>query len=117
MSGTTTKTGTFNLNNQAKYGVAVRCSSLVVQVIQATASELSNPKLACSSSTPTTVPFTVNVSVNTSLFESGDSVCVNGEACLPASSSVSIGLNLEPGNQDLLVTLSSGSSVAAVLSK
>jgi len=53
MSGTASKTGTFNLGGQTKCGVAVRCSGLVVKVIQATASELSNPKLECSSSTPT----------------------------------------------------------------
>ncbi|MGK0619372.1 hypothetical protein [Meiothermus cerbereus] len=93
LSGTTTKTGTFSLGGQTKYGVALRCSSLVVKVIQATASELPNPKLECSSSTPTTVPFTVNVSVDASLLASGDSVCVNGTGCLTASSNVSIGLN------------------------
>ncbi|MCL6569867.1 MAG: peptidase S8 and S53 subtilisin kexin sedolisin, partial [Meiothermus silvanus] len=105
------KTGTFNLGGQTKYGVAVRCSSLVVKVIQATASELPNPKLECSSSTPTTVSFTVNVSVDASLLASGDSVCVNGTGCLSASGNVPIGLNLKPGTQDLLVTLENSGSV------
>jgi len=111
LSGTTTKTGTFPLGGRTKYGVAVRCSSLVVKVIQATASELPNPKLECSSSAPTTVPFTVNVSVDASLLASGDSVCVNGTDCLSASGNVSIGLNLKPGTQDLLVTLGNSGSV------
>lgn len=111
LSGTTSKTGTFNLGGQTKYGVAVRCSSLVVKVIQATASELPNPKLECSSSTPTSVPFTVNVSVDASLLASGDSVCVNDTGCLSASGNVSIGLNLKPGTQDLLVTLENSGSV------
>lgn len=111
MSGTASKTGTFNLGGQTKYGVAVRCSSLVVKVIQATASELPNPKLECSSSTPTTVSFTVNVSVDASLLASGDSVCVNGTGCLSASGNVPIGLNLKPGTQDLLVTLENSGSV------
>jgi len=111
MSGTASKTGTFNLGGQTEYGVAVRCSSLVVKVIQATASELPNPKLECSSSAPTTVPFTVNVSVDASLLASGDSVCVNGTDCLSASGNVSIGLNLKPGTQDLLVTLVNSGSV------
>ena len=114
MSGTTTKTGTFPLGGQTKYGVAVRCSSLVVKVIQATASELPNPKLECSSSTPTTVPFTVNVSVDASLFAGGDEVCVNGTGCLPASGNVSIPLNLKPGTQDLLVTLQDSSGLVKV---
>ena len=111
MSGTASKTGTFNLGGQTKYGVAVRCSSLVVKVIQATASELPNPKLECSSSAPTNVSFTVNVNVDTSLFVSGNSVCVNGTDCLSASGNVSIGLNLKPGTQDLLVTLVNSGSV------
>jgi len=105
------KTGTFSLGSQSKYGVAVRCSGLVVKVIQATSSELPDPKLSCSSSAPTTVPFTVSVSISSGLFAPGDSVCVNGMGCLPAASTVSIGLNLQPGPQDLLVTLVSGSSV------
>ena len=111
LSGTTSKTGTFNLGGQTKYGVAVRCSSLVVKVIQATASELPNPKLECSSSTPTSVPFTVNVSVDASLLASGDSVCVNDTGCLSASGNVPIGLNLKPVTQDLLVTLENSGSV------
>ncbi len=111
MSGNTTKTGTFPLGGQTKYGVAVRCGSQMVKVIQATASELPNPKLECSSSAPTTVSFTVNVSVDASLLASGDSVCVNGTGCLPASGNVSIGLNLKPGTQDLLVTLVNSGSV------
>ena len=90
MSGTASKTGTFNLGGETKYGVAVRCSSLVVKVIQATASELPNPKLECSSSAPTNVSFTVNVSVDASLLASGDLVCVNGMGCLSASGNVPI---------------------------
>lgn len=117
MTGTTTKTGTFSLSGQTKYGVAVRCSSLEVMVIQATANELANPKIKCSSSSASTVPFTVNVSVDSSLYASGDSVCVNGTGCLPAANNVSISLNLKPGNQDLLLTLQSsgGIKVAKVL--
>lgn len=104
-------TGTFNLNGETKYGVAVRCSSLVVRVIQATAGELPNPKLACSASAPSTVAFTLNLSVASSLFASGDQVCVNSGNCQPAAASMSIALNLTPGTQDLLVTLQNGSAV------
>ncbi|WP_460170513.1 peptidase S8 and S53 subtilisin kexin sedolisin [Thermus sp. FJN-A] len=113
VSGTTTKTGTFNLGGQSKYGVAVRCSSLVVLVIQATASELPNPKLECNGNPPTTVPFTVNVSVHASLLASGDSVCVNNANCqpVPGSGGVAVTFNTGAGNQDFLVTLVSGSWV------
>lgn len=115
MTGTTTKTATFSLNGQSKYGVAVRCSSLVVKVIQATAGELPNPKLECdSSSTPATVTFTVNVSIDASLLASGDNVCVNGSNCQPAGSSVAVTANLEPGTRDLLVTLVDGSNLVKV---
>lgn len=114
MTGTTTKTATFSLGGQSKYGVAVRCSSLVVKVIQATAGELPNPKLACSSSTPSTVAFTVNVSVASGLLASGDSVCVDGSYCQPAGSSVAITANLEAGTRDLLVTLTDSSNLVKV---
>ena len=112
MSGTSTKTGTFSLGGQTKYGVAVKCSGLVVKVIQATASELPNPKLECSSSTPATVSFTVNVNVDSSLIASGDQVCVNDSGCPPAATSVSVTVNTATGNRDFLVTLKdSGGSV------
>ncbi|WP_337845622.1 peptidase S8 and S53 subtilisin kexin sedolisin [Thermus sp.] len=114
MTGTTTKTATFSLNGQSKYGVAVRCSSLVVNVIQATASELPNPKLECSSSTPATVSFTVNVSVDNSLLASGDQVCINGSGCQPASNNVAIMANLEPGSRDLLIVLTDSSNMVKV---
>jgi len=105
---------TFALGSESKYGVAVRCgtgSNTRVHLIQATNSELASPKLECSSSAPTNVSFTVNVSVDASLLASGDSVCVNGTGCLSASGNVSIGLNLKPGTQDLLVTLVNSGSV------
>lgn len=112
MSGTSTKTGTFSLGGQTKYGVAVRCSGLVVKVIQATASELPNPKLECSSSAPATVSFTVNVNVDSSLIASGDQVCVNDFGCSPAATSVLVTVNTATGNRDFLVTLkASGGSV------
>ncbi|AGK04026.1 hypothetical protein K649_03620 [Meiothermus ruber DSM 1279] len=116
MTGTTTKTATFSLNGQSKYGVAVRCSSLVVKVIQATASELPNPKLECSSSssTPSTVAFTVNVSIDASLLASGDNVCVNSTNCQSASNTVSIPLNLEAGTRDLLIVLADSSNMVKV---
>ncbi len=116
-SGTTTKTGTFNLGGQTKYGVAVRCSSLVVKVIQATASELPNPKVVCSSSAPSPVPFTVTVNVDSSLLAPGDFVCVNS-FCQAAGASISVTTSLQPGNQDLLLTLkdsTGGVKVAKVL--
>ncbi len=115
MSGTATKTGTFSLGSQSQYGVAVRCNNWEVKVIQATASELPNPKLKCSSSAPSTVSFTVNVNVGIG-FAPLDWVCVNGTGCVPASNSVSTTLNLRPGSQDLVVTLvdfTSGISVKA----
>lgn len=105
LSGTATKTGTFNLGSQTKYGVAVRCNSLEVKVIQATASELPNPKVDCGSVSPSTVVFTLNVNVDSSLLANGDSVCVNNTSCVPASTSVSVTTNLKAGNQDLLLTL------------
>lgn len=114
MTGTTTKTATFSLAGQSKYGVAVRCSGPVVKVIQATAGELPNPKVVCSTTTPTTVSFTVNVNVDPSLFAGGDSVCVNGSNCQPAGSSVAITANLEAGTQDLLVTLGNNSDLVKV---
>ncbi|GIW32536.1 MAG: hypothetical protein KatS3mg071_2710 [Meiothermus sp.] len=116
MTGSTTKTATFSLNGQSKYGVAVLCSSLVVKVIQATASELPNPKLECSSSssTPATVTFTVNVNIDASLLASGDNVCVNGFNCQPANSSVAITANLEPGTRDLLIVLADSSNMVKV---
>lgn len=111
MSGTSTKTGTFSLGGQTKYGVAVRCSGLVVKVIQATASELPNPKLECSSSAPATVSFTVNVNVNVPI-AGGDTVCVNDFGCMSAASSVPVTVNTATGNRDFLVTLkASGGSV------
>ncbi|ADH65030.1 hypothetical protein Mesil_3439 (plasmid) [Allomeiothermus silvanus DSM 9946] len=106
MSGTGTLTGSFNLSGNTKYGVAVRCSNLEVKVIQADASELANPTLECSSTPPSTVPFTVNVSVAAGLLAAGDQVCVNGMSCASAAVSVSLSTNLEPGsNRDILVTL------------
>ncbi|WP_051195814.1 hypothetical protein [Meiothermus rufus] len=104
LSGTSTKTGTFSLGGQTKYGVAVRCSGLEVKVIQATASELPNPKLECSSA-PATVSFTVNVNVDSSLIAGGDEVCVNGPSCSPAATNVSVTVSTATGNQDFLVTL------------
>ncbi|MCX7802465.1 MAG: peptidase S8 and S53 subtilisin kexin sedolisin [Meiothermus ruber] len=116
MTGTTTKTASFSLNGQSKYGVAVRCSGLVVKVIQATASELPNPKLECSSSssTPSTVAFTVNVSIDAGLLASGDRVCVNSTNCQSASNTVSIPLNLEAGTRDLLIALADSSNMVKV---
>ncbi len=122
MSGMATKTGTFGLGAQSQYGVAVRCSGLVVKVIQATASELPNPKLECSSSAPSTVPFTVNVNVDASLLAPGDAVCVHrpsgSPTCVPATTSSSITCHAVSGSQDFLVSLqdSAGSvKVAKVL--
>lgn len=119
MSGTTTKTATFNLGSESKYGVAVRCSNLTVQVIQATNSELANPKLVCSSPAPSTVSFTVDVNIASSLLAPGDQVCLNDASCQSAMASVSITANLEAGNRDLLITLkgSSGSVKVAKVQK
>lgn len=115
MTGTTTKTATIPMNNQTKYGVAVRCSSLVVKVIQATSTELANPKIECSSPAPSTVSFTVNVSISASLLAAGD-LCVNDSNCQSVgnNNSVSITLNLEPGTRDLLVTLKDSSGLVKV---
>lgn len=114
MSGTSTKTGTFSLGGQTKYGVAVRCSGLVVKVIQATASELPNPKLECSSSAPATVSFTVDVSVASSLIASGDQVCVNDSGCMSAATSVLVTVNTATGNRDFLVTLKASGGLVKV---
>ncbi|MER3489815.1 MAG: peptidase S8 and S53 subtilisin kexin sedolisin, partial [Meiothermus sp.] len=117
MTGTP-KTGTFNLGGQTKYGVAVRCDSgeVKVTVIQATSTELANPKVVCSSPAPSPVPFTVNVSIEASLLADGDRVCVNNSDsdCQPAGNRVDITLNLEPGRRDLLVVLKDRSGMVKV---
>ena len=117
MTGTP-KTGTFNLGGQTKYGVAVRCDSgeVKVTVIQATSTELANPKVVCSSPAPSPIPFTVNVSIEASLLADGDRVCVNNSDsdCQPAGNRVDITLNLEPGRRDLLVVLKDRSGMVKV---
>ncbi|ADH65028.1 hypothetical protein Mesil_3441 (plasmid) [Allomeiothermus silvanus DSM 9946] len=115
MSGTVTKTGTFSLGSQSKYGVAVRCGGLKVKVIQATSVELSNPKVTCSQTTPSPVSFSVTVAVAPALFSPGDWVCLNGASCQPAATSVTLSPTLQSGPQDLVLTLrdSSFTSVKA----
>jgi len=106
MSGTSTKTGTFSLGNQSEYGVAVRCG-LEVKVIQATSSELPNPKLSCSSPSSSFVSFTVTVTFAPNLSPgSNDYVFVNGSAyALASSPTTTVTAALEAGTQDLVITL------------
>ncbi|MGQ9735051.1 MAG: peptidase S8 and S53 subtilisin kexin sedolisin [Thermaceae bacterium] len=111
-SDTGTKTATFSLGNESKYGVAVRCGDSDVKVIQATNSELANPKIVCSSPpspTPSMVPFTVNVNIDSSLLAEGDQVCINLN-CGTAAANTKITVNLEPSKPDLLITLKDGSN-------
>ncbi len=118
MSSGSTRTGTFSLNGNTKYGVAVRCSGLVVHVIQATASELPNPKLFCSAPS---YSGTLNVTVNidNSLLPAG-LVCAKADltsssVCASAANSVSLTLNTLPtGSRDLLVTLKDSGGAVTV---
>ncbi len=118
MSGISTKTGSFNLNGNSKYGVAVRCSSLVVHVIQATASELPNPKLLCSApSYSGTLNVTVNIDAS---FLPAGLVCASAAltfspVCASAAASVSLTLNTLPtGSRDLVVTLNDSGGAVTV---
>ncbi|WP_026234937.1 hypothetical protein [Calidithermus timidus] len=114
LSGTTTKTGTFNLGSQSKYGVAVRCgsgSSAQVQLIQATNAELANPKVVCSTLTP--VPFTVQVNLSTVMgawgIQPSDQVAVGlgpgNSAAVGSNTTVDVNANLPLGPQDLVITV------------
>ncbi len=116
-------TGTFSMSSQTKYGVAVRCNDgsggVKVIVIQATSTELANPKVVCSSTAPPSpVSFTVNVSISGITVSSGDRVCVNDSNCSPplgaSASSATINANLEPGTRDLLVALKDSSGLVKV---
>ena len=98
----------FSLGSESKYGVAVRCSSLV---IQATHGELANPKIECSSAAPSTVFFTVN-GIGSSLLAAGDQVCIDA-SCQPAAASVGTTANLEAGAQEITLKNSSGSGKTA----
>jgi hypothetical protein len=100
------KTGTFSLGNQSKYGVAVRCG-LEVKVIQATSSELSNPKLSCSSPSSSFVSFTVDVTFSGIIPDpDNDYVYVNGSAyALASSPTTTVTAALGAGTQDLVITL------------
>ncbi len=104
-------TGTFNLNGETKYRVAVRCSSLVVPVIQATAGELPNPEHGLQRQRP------FYGCLHPEPERGLKPLCLRGPGvrnsgnCQPAAASMSIALNLTPGTQDLLVTLQNGSAV------
>lgn len=117
MSGTSTKTGTFSLGGQTKYGVAVRCSGLKVKVIQATSAELSNPKVTCSQTAPSPVSFSVTVAVAPTLLSTGDWVCLNGASCQPAAASVTLSPTLQSGIQDLVLTLRDNSFTSVKAAK
>lgn len=126
MTGGATKTGTFSMSSQTQYGVAVRCNDgsggVKVIVIQATSTELANPKVVCSRTTPPSpVSFTVNVNISGITVSSGDRVCVNDSNCSPplgaSASSATINANLEPGTRDLLVALKDNSGLLVKVAK
>ncbi|WP_244187461.1 tetratricopeptide repeat protein [Thermus tenuipuniceus] len=111
-------TYTFNLSGNTVYGVAVRCNPLApgmptqVQVIQAAATELSNPKVTCSGPNPSTVNYTLNVNVSAVPgITAGDSVIVSGKGfsaganVLNPANPVAVSLSAPAGAQDLLVTV------------
>ncbi len=124
-SPNSTHTYTFSLGGNSKYGVAVRCNSVVpgnppeVHVIQATNAELANPKVTCSSPSPSTVNYTLTVDVtNVPGVMSGDLVLVSGQGFQsPGSVSQSgssftatVNLTAQAGSQDLLVAVWDSSS-------
>lgn len=112
-------TYTLNLSGNTVYGVAVRCNPLLpgmateVHLIQAAATELSNPKVTCSGPTPNTVAYTLNVDVSgVPGVVAGDTVTVSGKGfsaggnVLNPANSVTVSLSAPAGIQDLLVTVS-----------
>ncbi|MBO1437980.1 peptidase S8 and S53 subtilisin kexin sedolisin [Meiothermus sp. CFH 77666] len=112
-------TYTFNLSGNTVYGVAVRCNPPVpgmateVQVIQAAAAELSNPKVTCSEPNPSTVAYTLNVDVSAVPgVVAGDTVVVSGKdfsdggSVLNPANPVAVNLTAPASTQDLLVTVS-----------
>ncbi|MDW8091930.1 MAG: hypothetical protein RMI80_11010, partial [Meiothermus sp.] len=118
-------TYTFNLGSSTTYGVAVRCNPLApglsseVQVIQATSSELANPKVTCSSPNPSTVNYTLNVNVSAVPgVVSGDTVMVSGKGfsaggnVVNPANPVAVSLSAPAGTQDLVVTVGSGGNPA-----
>jgi len=113
-----TNTYTINLSGNAKYGVAVRCNPFPpgttpeVHLIQATPSELANPKVSCSPANPSTVSYTLNVDVSgLSSAAANDVVAVSGMGFLAPntvvnpSNPVTLNLTAPSGTQDLLVTV------------
>ncbi|MBW6394445.1 peptidase S8 and S53 subtilisin kexin sedolisin [Thermus sp. SYSU G05001] len=121
-----THTYTFSLSSNSKYGVAVRCNSVVpsnppeVHVIQATNAELANPKVTCSGPNPSTVSYTLTVDVtNVPGIASGDLVMVSGQGFQSSGSfqssgivtqsgttyTASVSLNAQAGSQDLVVAV------------
>lgn len=115
-----THTYTFSLSGNSKYGVAVRCNSVVpgnppeVHVIQATNAELANPKVTCSGPNPSTVSYTLTVDVtNVPGIASGDLVVVSGQGFQPPGSVTQSGINYtatvnlsaQVGIQDLVLAV------------
>ncbi|PZA05980.1 MULTISPECIES: peptidase S8 and S53 subtilisin kexin sedolisin [unclassified Meiothermus] len=112
-------TYTFSLGGSTTYGVAVRCNSTIpgnppeVYVIQATPSELANPKVTCSEANPGLVSYTLNVDVSAVPgVASGDLVRVSGRGfgaggtVMSVTTPVAVNLMAPAGTQDLLVTVS-----------
>jgi len=113
-----TNTYTINLSGNTTYGVAVRCAPFPpgttpeVHVIQATPSELANPKVTCSPPNPSTVSYTLNVDVSgLNSAAGGDWVAVTGQGFFTGNTvgnppgTVVVSLNAPQGTQDLLVTV------------
>lgn len=115
-----THTYTLNLGGSSKYGVAVRCNSVIpgsppeVHVIQATNAELTNPKVTCSSPAPSTVNYTLTVDV-TSVpgIASGDLVVVSGQGFQSSglvtqsgsNYTATVNLSAQAASQDLVLAV------------
>ncbi|VCU54662.1 hypothetical protein TTHNP4_00070 (plasmid) [Thermus thermophilus] len=113
-----THTYVLNLGAETTYGVAVRCGSgseAQIFIIQAHYRELPNPRVACSTRTPTLVSYNVGVDVSSVMVDGsvveGDVVTVydwqggSNRGVVPLDGRVTVPLSLPRGSRDLLVTV------------
>ncbi|MDM7325417.1 MAG: hypothetical protein P3W93_010670 [Thermus sp.] len=106
-------TYTLNLTSDDKYGVAVFCGARVLKIIQATATEVPNPRVTCSnpSSSPRYVSYTLNLDLSQTGAQQGDMVSVFVDSP-PGQSEIindpgntSVNLRVPEGTYDLLVAV------------
>ncbi len=108
----------FDLGAATTYGVAVRCGSgseTQIFIIQAHYRELPNPRVVCSTLTPTLVNYSVEVDVSSVMVDGsvveGDAVTVHdwqggsNRGVVPLDGRVTVPLSLPQGSRDLLVTV------------